>query len=128
VGLSLPGFRPLAFFEKLLRICFISLPFFTSEVLIPAMNPVFLDSERGYLLNIPLGERWRVGRRLMELGIPAICTGDGRLRVEVSTPLAVLQVRSVIRQHTARRQELLDGLEVCWQLNTEAGGQDEQVP
>jgi hypothetical protein len=105
--------------------------FFTilySEVLIPAMNPVFLDSERGYLLNIPLGERWRVGRRLMELGIPAICTGDGRLRVEVSTPLAVLQVRSVIRQHTARRQELLDGLEVCWQLNTEAGGQDEQVP
>jgi len=43
----------------------------------------------------------------------------------VDTPLALVQVRSVIRQYTARRRELLDSLEICWQLN--AGGQDEQV-
>jgi len=38
----------------------------------------------------------------------------------VDTPLALVQVRSVIRQYTARRRELLDSLEICWQLN--AGG------
>jgi hypothetical protein len=91
------------------------------------MNPVSLDSERGYRLDIPFGERWRICRRLLELGIPAVCTGDGRLQVEVSTLLVALQVRSVIRQHTARRQELLHSLEDCWQLSLETGGQDGQV-
>ncbi|MEN9226330.1 MAG: hypothetical protein Q6L60_09160 [Thermostichus sp. HHBFW_bins_43] len=91
------------------------------------MNPVSLPSERSYRLDIPFGERWRICRRLLELGIPAACTGDGRLQVEVGTLLAALQVRSVIRQHTARRQDLLHNLEACWQLNTAAGGQDEQV-
>ncbi|MFS8923961.1 hypothetical protein NW863_05720 [Synechococcus sp. B60.1] len=89
------------------------------------MNPV--SFEGSYCLQIPLGERWRIGRRLVELGIPAVCTGDGHLQVQVDTPLALLQVRSVIRQYTARRRELLDSLETCWQLNTEPGGQDEQV-
>lgn len=85
----------------------------------------FVSSGSGYCLQIPLGERWRIGRRLVELGIPAVCTGEGHLQVQVDTPLTLVQVRSVIRQYTARRRELLDSLEICWQLN--AGGQDEQV-
>jgi hypothetical protein len=93
--------------------------------LLLAMNP--LSYESGYCLQIPLGERWRIRRRLVELGIPATCTGEGYLQVQVDSPLAVVQVRSVIRQYTARRQELLDSLEACWRLNAEAGGQDEQV-
>jgi len=89
------------------------------------MNPV--SFEGSYCLQIPLGERWRIGRRLVELGIPAVCAGEGHLQVQVDTPLALVQVRSVIRQHTARRQELVADLEACWQLSGEAGGEDGQV-
>ncbi|MEN9230400.1 MAG: hypothetical protein Q6L68_05795 [Thermostichus sp. DG02_5_bins_236] len=94
------------------------------------MNSVSLPanvSSGSYCLDIPFGERWRICRRLLELGIPSVCTGDGSLQVEMNTLLAALQVRSVIQQYTARRQELVQGLEACWQLNIQAGGQDGQV-
>ncbi|MFS8867179.1 Asr1405/Asl0597 family protein [Synechococcus sp. H65.1] len=89
------------------------------------MSPV--SFEGGYCLQIPLGERWRIGRRLVELGIPAVCTKEGHLQVQVDTPLALLQVRSVIRQHMARRQELLEELEACWRLSREGRGEGGQV-
>jgi|ABPP01.1.fsa_nt_gi hypothetical protein len=62
------------------------------------------------------GDRWRVKRRLQELAIPTHCPPDGSLRVEVSTPLALLQVRSTVRQFAAPRPELIQGLESCWRL------------
>lgn len=79
-----------------------------------------------YPLQLPLGERWRLRHRLVELGIPAVCTEDGGLQVDIQTPLAVLQVGSVIRQHMASRQELVQSLKACWQLQMETGGEDGQ--
>ncbi|WP_390883514.1 Asr1405/Asl0597 family protein [Kovacikia minuta] len=45
---------------------------------------------------------------------PCNCSAEGLLEVEVNTPLAALQVRSVIQQLTASRSELIDWLEDCW--------------
>ncbi|MGQ9836741.1 MAG: Asr1405/Asl0597 family protein [Cyanobacteriota bacterium] len=94
------------------------------------MNSVFLPtqvSSGSYRLDVPFWERWRICRRLLELGIPSVCTSDGGLQVEVNTLLAALQVRSVVQQYTARRSELVQTLEACWQLPMQAGGQDGQV-
>ncbi|MEN9209655.1 MAG: hypothetical protein Q6J46_05055 [Thermostichus sp. DG02_2_bins_29] len=89
------------------------------------MNLVSLPVSSGrYCLQIPLGERWRIGRRLVELGIPSVCTEDGGLQVEINTPLAALQVRSVVRQYLTSRQELVQNLEDCWRLKIQTGGQD----
>ena len=59
-------------------------------------------------------DRWQVRQRLLELAIPAICSPDGKLLVEVNSGVEVLQVRSVVRQFQARRDDLIYWLEDCW--------------
>ncbi|MGK7913347.1 MAG: Asr1405/Asl0597 family protein [Synechococcus sp.] len=63
---------------------------------------------------VPRQDRWRVRQRLLELAIPAVCSDDGHLHVEVRSSVAALQVRSVLRQFSAHRSELVDWLETCW--------------
>ena len=63
---------------------------------------------------VPRQDRWRIRQRLLELAIPAVCSDDGHLRVEVKGSVAALQIRSVLRQFGAHRSELVDWLEACW--------------
>ncbi len=65
-------------------------------------------------IEVPRSDRWRIRRRLLELSIPAVCSADGHLHVEVNNSVAALQVRSVLRQFGAGRAELVDWLENCW--------------
>lgn len=78
----------------------------------------FSDSQSStvQILTISRSDRWLVQQRLQSLSIPCHCPADGRLEVEVNTPVAIVQVRSVIQQLTAPRSELLDWLERCWSL------------
>lgn len=62
-------------------------------------------------------DRWQACQRLEELGIACHCLEDGRLYVELNTPITALQVRSVVWQITASRRELLQWLERCWRVN-----------
>jgi len=57
--------------------------------------------------------RWRVYRRLQELGIPCWCTGYQPLQVQIESPLAIAQLWSVVKQVTMPRQHLVDWLEAC---------------
>ena len=57
--------------------------------------------------------RWRVYRRLLELGIPCWCTGYQPLQVQIESPLAIAQLWSVVKQVTMPRQHLVDWLEAC---------------
>ncbi|MDX2273565.1 MAG: hypothetical protein NW237_16665 [Cyanobacteriota bacterium] len=68
----------------------------------------------GQVVHVNLSERWGIWRRLQELGIPACCTEDGQLRVDVSDPITVLQVRSVVQQFHLSRSQLIGWLERCW--------------
>jgi hypothetical protein len=67
------------------------------------------------VLTISRCDRWQAYQRLQELEIPCDCRADGHLHVEVSHPIALLQLRSVIQQITTSRAELINWLERCWQ-------------
>lgn len=83
------------------------------------MNQSLPGSLVGHILAIPRGDRWRVYHRLQELLIPCWCSLDGYVWVEVNDPVVAAQVRSVVQQFFAPRQELVDWLEQCWQIKFE---------
>ncbi|MBF2050046.1 MAG: hypothetical protein IGS54_22210 [Elainella sp. C42_A2020_010] len=64
---------------------------------------------------ISRSDRWQVHQRLEELEIASTCLRDGSLKVEIRSPLTIIQLRSVLQQFTASRQQLVDWLEQCWQ-------------
>ncbi|WP_008319399.1 Asr1405/Asl0597 family protein [Leptolyngbya sp. PCC 6406] len=69
----------------------------------------------GQTVSVRRCDRWSIHRRLQELNIPCACPADGTLRVDVNHALALLLVRSAVRQFSTSRQEGIDWLERCWQ-------------
>jgi hypothetical protein len=61
-------------------------------------------------------ERWTIGDRLRQLGMPVTCAMGQPLRIEVSTAQALVQYWSVVRCHQASRSQLADGLEDCFRM------------
>jgi hypothetical protein len=61
-------------------------------------------------------ERWTIGDRLHQLGIPVTCTMGQPLRIELSTAQALVQYWSVVRSHQASRSQLAEWLEDCFRL------------
>lgn len=59
-------------------------------------------------------DRWQVYQRLQELEIPCKCGSCQPLQIEVITPIAMLQVWSVLKHCRASRTELVQWLEQCW--------------
>ncbi|MEX0269185.1 Asr1405/Asl0597 family protein [Leptolyngbyaceae cyanobacterium UHCC 1019] len=73
-------------------------------------------------LTVPVGsisrcDRWLACQRLQDLNISCQCHSDGYLQVEITHPIAILQLRSVVQQITASRLELVDWLERCLDAN-----------
>ena len=68
------------------------------------------------VLQVPLGDRWRIYHRLQELMIPCCCPVDGSLRIEINHGMALILLCSTVMQFTASRQELINWLERCWML------------
>ncbi len=60
-------------------------------------------------------DRWQASQRLQELSIPCSCAADGQLYVEINYPIDILQLKSVVQQHTAPRSDLVHWLKQCWQ-------------
>ncbi|MFB2838473.1 Asr1405/Asl0597 family protein [Floridanema evergladense] len=63
-------------------------------------------------------DRWQVYHRLQALDIPCCCNGNGRLEVEINSPLAAIQLWCVVKQLTAPRSELVAQLNRCWELKS----------
>ncbi len=68
-------------------------------------------------VEVQCDDRWQAYRRLQELEIPSACGTYQPLRVEFSSPLAIAQVWSVLRQHRLSRQALAACLDQCWQIS-----------
>lgn len=68
------------------------------------------------LHTVSRSDRWQVYQRLQSLDISCFCSTAGWVEVEVHTPVVVAQLRSVVQQTTASRQELIDWLERCLQI------------
>ncbi len=79
------------------------------------MTPFHLESRTISVATISRCDRWQAYQRLQELDVPCHCAASGGLEVEVYSVLTILQLRSVVRQLTSSRQELIDWLEHCWQ-------------
>ncbi|NJO73164.1 MAG: hypothetical protein HC833_04955 [Leptolyngbyaceae cyanobacterium RM1_406_9] len=79
------------------------------------MNPPSPIPATGQIVSISRSDRWQVYARLQELDIPCTCLGDGSFQAQIDTPLAALQLWSVIYQFTSVRCQLVERLERCWQ-------------
>jgi hypothetical protein len=68
-------------------------------------------------ISIPRSDRWQAYYRLQELDISCECLADGRFQVDVNSPIAAMQLWSVLKHLTAPRQHLATWLERCWDLD-----------
>ncbi|MBW4621083.1 MAG: hypothetical protein KME17_17215 [Cyanosarcina radialis HA8281-LM2] len=79
------------------------------------MKSLQADSEAAQTLGVKGAERWEIYWRLQQLDIPAQCATNQPLKAQITSPAAVVQVWSVVRQTTAPRRELVLWLHRCWQ-------------
>ncbi len=87
--------------------------YFTLGVVI--LKSFHTDIETKHIVEISWVDRWQVYHRLQELDIPCDCESNQPLEVEISNPIAAIQLWSVIQQFTASRPHLIRNLENCWQ-------------
>lgn len=81
------------------------------------MNRFEIDPDsRVFKLEVQRNDRWSIHRRLVELGIDAICDPEGHLLVLIKEALDITQIRSVIQSFTDSPEELRQSLESCWKL------------
>lgn len=80
------------------------------------MNSSGLESFTVPISTVSRCDRWQAQHRLQNLSVSCRCASDGNLLVEVTSPVAALQVRSVVQQLTASRLELVSWLERCWRV------------
>jgi hypothetical protein len=59
-------------------------------------------------------DRRQIAQRLQDLDLACTCLDDGSLQVDISHPIAALQLWSVMQQFTASRSALVDRLTQCW--------------
>ncbi|WP_225913832.1 Asr1405/Asl0597 family protein [Leptolyngbya ohadii] len=79
-------------------------------------NEIAYQADSSQFISVDRSVRWQICHRLQELDIGCDCLADGRMRVSAPTPLALIQVRSVLQQELMPRQVLLKQLERCWQV------------
>jgi hypothetical protein len=75
------------------------------------------NSSKPQIVEINWSDRWQIYNRLQALEIACICKSDRPLQVYYNNPYAAVRIWSVAKQFTAKRQESLDWLERCWQID-----------
>ncbi|EKQ67136.1 hypothetical protein OsccyDRAFT_4961 [Leptolyngbyaceae cyanobacterium JSC-12] len=70
-----------------------------------------------YVVAVSRSDRWRIYSRLQELMIPCWCLPDGSLRVDIQHSIAALLLRSVVQQFSASRQDMVNWLDRCWNID-----------
>jgi len=103
---------------NLFRIFFTS-AFVGSVLLIPLLFTHSMDMtlpEQKIVLHLDPVDRWTVFARLQELSVPCECACGQPLRVEATSPTAVLQIWSVVRHSSLSREAAIAVLETCWNM------------
>lgn len=81
------------------------------------MKSFFSQTQQTYVVEVNWLDRWQVYQRLQELDIPCWCEANEPLKVEITSPLAAIQLWSVMQQLTASRQALISLLKLNWQTH-----------
>lgn len=74
------------------------------------------EAKKPSILPVKWAYRWSVFRRLKELNIDCQCSTNEPLLVNLESPTTLMQVRSVLSQFSASRQDLVSRLDNCWQI------------
>lgn len=80
------------------------------------MKSFLSQIEQTYLVEVNWLDRWQVYQRLQELEIPCWCETNQPLKVEINSPVAAIQLWSVMQQFTTSRQVLVATLEQTWRI------------
>ncbi len=72
------------------------------------------------ILEVKWSCRWEVFRRLQTLDIKCQCSTNEPLLVYLHSPTTVIQIWSVLRQCGASKSDLVDWLNNCWQVKSDA--------
>ncbi|BAY91683.1 MULTISPECIES: Asr1405/Asl0597 family protein [unclassified Tolypothrix] len=72
------------------------------------------EVETRHTLEVNWADRWQVYQRLQQLEIPCWCESNQPLQVEITNPLAIIQLWSVMRQFSVSRQDIISSLEKSW--------------
>lgn len=80
------------------------------------MNCPELEPQEFTPVEVNWSDRWRISSRLQELEITSDCPLNQSLRVQLNSPLALLQLWAVLKRFTLSRQEQVHWLESCWQF------------
>ncbi|MDZ7956766.1 MAG: hypothetical protein RMY34_02465 [Aulosira sp. DedQUE10] len=72
------------------------------------------EVESKHILEVNWADRWQVYQRLQELDVPCLCESNQPLQVEINSPLAIVQLWSVMRQFSVSRQDIISSLEKSW--------------
>lgn len=73
------------------------------------------ETPKPIILPVKWAYRWSVFRRLKELNIDCQCSTNEPLLVHLDSLATLMQVRSVLSQFSASRQDLVSRLDNCWQ-------------
>jgi hypothetical protein len=79
------------------------------------LNSFLSQIEQTYVVEVDWLDRWQIYQRLQELELPCSCEANQPLTVEISSPVAAIQLWSVMKQFTASRQDLISTLKLSWQ-------------
>lgn len=83
------------------------------------MNSIEPPLKDYYAVEVNRAERWEVYRRLQELQVPSYCTTNQPLQIQLYSPMAAIQLWSVVRQMTTPRCVLARWLDSCYQIATD---------
>lgn len=72
------------------------------------------------ILAVNSADKWSIYHRLQELGISCHCGMNQPLRVQITHPLAAIQVWTVVKSITAPRTQLVQQLDHCWLLENKS--------
>ncbi len=74
------------------------------------------NSSKSEIVKVAWSDRWQVYHRLKALEIECSCQTDQPLQANLNNPKTAIQIWSVVKQCTANRQELINWLNQCWQI------------
>ena len=75
------------------------------------------QSESTRVIEVNWADRWLVYHRLQELEIPCQCSSNQPLTVELRSTMSAIQLWSINKQLTETRQDLINWLNHCWNVN-----------
>ena len=74
------------------------------------------SSSSTHTVAIDGANKWEMYHRLQALQIPCQCFIHKPLQVELNSPIAVIHLWSIVQRLTASRAQLVERLNLCWQL------------